>query len=177
MMNNEDFGKFYLKYYKISFETAYRMVKDRALAEDLCQEVFARFYERMEEIDTSNERKLISYVKTVTVNHTKDYFRKAHVKREISASEKTSCGNRKISGNSVEAAILSMEENEYMKLILQRLRDTNRMNYEILIKVKYLDVPPGEVAKEFGITRNNVNNRILRTKRWIEAELSRMYGR
>lgn len=175
MMNNEDFGKFYVKYYKISFEAAYRMVKNRGLAEDLCQEVFARFYEHMEEIDTENERKLESFVRTVTINHTKDYFKKAHVKREIAVPEKTPCGRGKVPENSVEAAILSMEENEYMKLILQRLRDINPMNYEILIKVKYLDIPPSEVAKEFGITRNNVNNRILRTKRWMEAELSRMY--
>ena len=44
-----------------------------------------------------------------------------------------------------------MEEKEYAKLVLQEdFRVANPMNYEILIKVKYLDISPDEVAKEYG---------------------------
>ncbi len=176
MISNEDFGIFYAKYYRISFRIAYAMVKDYSAAEDICQEVFSKLYENPEKIDLSNERKLYGFVKTVTVNQTRDYYRKAHVKREFAASDEMARTNVEDRKNSVENLILCMEENEYMKLILEKLRRKNAMNYEILWKVKYLDIPPDVVAKEFGITRNSVNNRILRTKRWIEAELSRLYG-
>lgn len=174
-MTNEDFAIFYEKYYRISFRIAYRIVKDHSAAEDICREVFSKLYEHPDEIDTSNERKLYGFVKTVTLNHAKDFYKKAYVKREFSASAEMACEDMEDKRSNVEATILHMEENEYMKLLLERLRCENRMNYEILIKVKYLDIPPSVVAKEFGITRNNVNNRILRIKRWIEAELSRLY--
>ena len=73
----------------------------------------------------------------------------------------------------VEAQMLRMEKNQYQKMVLEKLRAINLTNYEILIKVKYLDIPPDEVAREYGITRNNVNNRIRRTKQWLMEEMSR----
>ena len=75
----------------------------------------------------------------------------------------------------VEAQLLRMEESQYQKMILEKLRVVNKVNYDILIKVKYLDIPPDDVAREYGITRNNVNNRIRRTKQWIADEMSRVY--
>ena len=39
----------------------------------------------------------------------------------------------------------------------------------------YRDISPDEVAREYGLTRNGVNNRIFRTKQWIEREMSRIY--
>ena len=93
MISNEDFGIFYAKYYRISFRIAYAMVKDYSAAEDICQEVFSKLYENPEKIDLSNERKLYGFVKTVTVNQTRDYYRKAHVKREFAASDEMACTN------------------------------------------------------------------------------------
>ena len=68
-----------------------------------------------------------------------------------------------------------MEESEYQKLVLQRLRDKNPVNYDILIKTKVLGMSPDSVAEEYGLTRNSVNNRILRTKEWMNKELEKLY--
>jgi RNA polymerase sigma-70 factor (ECF subfamily) len=38
-----------------------------------------------------------------------------------------------------------------------------------------MDIPPEIVAQEYGITTNNVNNRILRTKHWLNKELQKIY--
>ena len=48
------------------------------------------------------------------------------------------------------------------------------MNYDILIKVAYFEIPPEVVAEEYEITRNNVNNRILRTRKWMRKELNKL---
>ena len=82
-----------------------------------------------------------------------------------------------MTGIILEARMLRMEEKKYRKLVLARLRDKNPMNYDILMKVKYYGIPPDSVAAEYGITRNNVNNRIRRTRIWIAEELSRLYGK
>ena len=63
-----------------------------------------------------------------------------------------------------------------MNMALEKLRRKNQMNYEIFVKVKYMDIPPEMVAEEYEITKNNVNNRILRTRLWLKKELSKMYG-
>lgn len=175
MIKNEDFKDFYAKYYKFSIRIAYRIVKDYGVAEDIGQDVFYNLYKLGSKLELDNERKLRSLVETATVNKAKDYLKKAYKKREVADLDNAVCTNTVDKRYNVEAAMLRMEKEKYMRLVLQRLREENEMNYEILVKVKLMDIPPEDVAKEYGITRNNVNNRIHRTRLWIEAELSKLY--
>ena len=50
----------------------------------------------------------------------------------------------------------------------------NPQNYDILMKTKFYRIPASEVAEEYGITTNNVNNRNLRSKAWIIEELEKL---
>ena len=63
----------------------------------------------------------------------------------------------------------------YQKLVLSRLRVENELSYEIIMKVKYLGFSPDEVAEEYGMTRNAVNNRVMRAKNWLINELRKSY--
>ena len=73
-----------------------------------------------------------------------------------------------------EAQLLRMEEETYQRLVLRKLRMRNPQNYDILIKTKMHRIPAAEVAEEYGITTNNVNNRNLRSKAWIIEELEKL---
>ena len=73
-----------------------------------------------------------------------------------------------------EAQLLRMEEETYQRLVLRKLRMRNPQNYDILIKTKMHRIPASEVAEEYGITTNNVNNRNLRSKAWIIEELEKL---
>ena len=75
-MKNEDFNDIYRKYHRFSVKSAYRLVKDRMLAEDISQEVFYHLYEIMDTLDLGNEEKLRALIFIATVNKTKDYFKK-----------------------------------------------------------------------------------------------------
>lgn len=44
----------------------------------------------------------------------------------------------------------------------------------IFMKVQMQGIPTDEVAREFGYTRNNVNNRVLRARNWLLEELVRL---
>ena len=74
-MKNEDFNDIYRKYHRFSVKSAYRLVKDRMLAEDISQEVFYHLYEIMDTLDLGNEEKLRALIFIATVNKTKDYLR------------------------------------------------------------------------------------------------------
>ena len=52
---------------------------------------------------------------------------------------------------------------------------TEPVNYDILIQVKYLDVPVEVVAEEYGLTKSGVNNRIYKAKRWLKEEFRKVY--
>lgn len=175
MKKNEDFEDIYLKYRKFSVNVALQIVKNRTVAEDISQDVFYKLFRRGKKLDTENEAKLRSLIFTATVNCAKDYYKKAYVKREQLMDDE---GGEEKAGDdryNPEARLLRMEENEYQNLVLQKLDDKNPVNYDILIKTKFMGISPDSVAEEYGFTRNNVNNRILRTKVWIRDELSKLY--
>lgn len=175
--SNEDFQDIYIKYRKFSAGVAYKMIKDKAMAEDICQDVFYKLYTTNIEIDLSNERKLHALILKATINMTKDYLKKAYAKWESCELDDADWKEIEDRRNNPEARMLYLEEREYRNQVLECLRKENPMNYEILMKTKVLGIPPDFVAEEYGITRNNVNNRILRTKRWLDEELLRAYGK
>lgn len=176
MNNNEDFGVVYLKYRKFSVNVALKIVKNKTVAEDISQDTFYKLYRLGEKLDMTNEAKLESLVFKATVNCAKDYYKRAYVKREQPQLESEN-GEEKTGDDKYnpEARILRMEEKAYQNLVLQRLHDKDPENYDILIKTKLMGISPDDVAEEYGLTRNSVNNRVLRTKNWVKKELEKVY--
>lgn len=175
-MKNEDFKDFYKKYYRFSVETALQVVKNRHTAEDIVQDMFEKLYQIRDNLDVSQEYRIRALVKRAALNKSYDYVKSAYARREMAASDTLEAHAGADSFNNGEAVLLRMEANQYKRLVLQKLRKENRESYEIMIKVKYLEMNPDEVAKEYGISRNTLNNRIHRTKCWIEKEILKMYG-
>lgn len=74
-------------------------------------------------------------------------------------------------GFSAYVAFCITEDYELSKDISQ---EVNPMNYDILVKTKFQELSAAEVASEYGITPNNVNNRNLRSKAWIIEEMEKI---
>lgn len=171
-MNNAEFEEFYEKYYEFSIRIANKVVKSRVVAEDISQETFFNLYKIKDELDSSNERGLQGLVAKATVNKARDYLRKNSTKQEIIQMERV--GEEKCL-ESAETHLLGVEKQKYLRIILENLRKKNKMNYEIYIAVKILDIPPERIALKYKISKNNVNNRIYRTKQWLLEEYARIY--
>lgn len=172
-MKNEDFNDIYQKYRRFSVNNAKKIVKDRMLAEDISQDVFYHLYEMRDVLDMSCERKLKALIFTATVNKAKDYIKKPRRKRECFFEESMYSGLADENQNP-EVIMLRKEALEDKRRVLNKLRRENPVNYEMLIKVIYFGYPPDIVAEEYGITRNNVNNRVLRTRKWLRKELEKL---
>lgn len=176
MMKNEDFQNVYSEYRGFSVRVASKFVKDENLAEDISHEVFYHLYMVKDSIDITNVAKLRSLIFTATVNKVRDYFRRSVVKNESCTLDDDNGVEPADSRYDPERMVLRMEEKEYRKLVLQKLHRERPVDYDILIKVKYLGMSPDSVAAEYGVSRNNVNNHIWRTKIWLENEMAKIYG-
>ena len=62
-----------------------------------------------------------------------------------------------------------------MNMILEKFRAEQPMNYEILTQVKFAGISVETVAKEFGLTKSGVNNRIYKAKRWLKEQYRKIY--
>lgn len=178
MKKNEDFEDIYLKYRKFSVNVALKIVRNKTVAEDISQDTFYELYRLGEDLDTSNDAMLKSLIFTATLNNAKDYAKRAYVQREQQQEENERENGEEEIGDekyNPEARILRMEETEYKNLVLQKLRDKNPENYDILVKTKVMGASADSVAEEYGPTRNSVNNRNLRTKEWLRKEFAKLY--
>lgn len=172
-MKNEDFNDIYRKYLGFSVNNVKKIVKDRMLAEDISQEVFYHLYMIKDSLDISCERKLKALIFYATLNKSRDYLKKPWKKRESLFDE--NMHTNFADGNlNPEAVMIRKEEMEYKRQVINKLRKENPQNFDIITKVKCFGYPPDIVAEEYGITRNNVNNRILRTRKWLNKELKKL---
>ena len=173
-MKCENFKDIYRKYRGFSTSVAEKVLKDDVIAEDISQEVFSHLYEIRATLDFSNEKMIKSLIFTATVNKCKDYFKKSWKKREIYQLDEERYRTDPDNRANPESILIRREEMKYWKLALEKLRCEHPMNYDILIKTKYFEIPPEFVAEEYGITRHNVNNRVLRTKKWMRKEVEKL---
>lgn len=151
---------------------AYNIVKEEATAEDICHDVFLRLYQRRDQIDPTNERKLNALIFYATVNKSRDYYKKAYVKHEYFAGAKS---REPISNSSnPEQIVLRKEEVRYRKKALANLRERNRQNYNLLIDSELNGIRPKDMAQKNGLKRTNVNNRISKTRKWLKQELKKI---
>ncbi|MDO4339373.1 MAG: sigma-70 family RNA polymerase sigma factor [Eubacteriales bacterium] len=175
MNRNETFRTLYLKYKRVSARVAYRILKDKNLAEDIAQEVFCSIYEMGDRLDIENDKKLHSLIVTLSMNEARDYLKKSYVRHEISTvDEEIAAITLENNSYDLEDMLMNIEARESVRLAFQRLRKINPTNYDILVKVALFGASSGEMAREYGISKNNVNNRVFRSKNWIEEELARM---
>lgn len=174
MDKNEDFKEIYEEFQGFSVEVAFQIVKDNAMAEDISQDTFFKLYKKRTKLKLSDKKLMRSLIFSSTCNMAKDYLRKAYVKRETNFEEGQE--NRiEAEFYNTEDVILFMEKKEYLIEVLKKLRKKNQKNYSIYVKVKYQDIPPAEVAEEYGMTTHSVTNRIHRIKRWIDKEMAKFY--
>lgn len=173
-MKNEDFNDIYQKYHRFSVNTARKIVKDKMLAEDISQEVFYHLYEIGDSLDITCERKMKALVFTATVNKAKDCIRKPWKKREKHIIAEDMYEDLFDANLNPEKIMIREEDLKYRQYVLNKLRHENPVNYDILVKLKYFGFPPDLVAKEYGITKNNMNNRVLRTRKWLKKELDKI---
>ena len=172
-MNSEEFNTFYRRYYKVSVKIANGIVQSRFTAEDVTQEVFMYFYGIRERLDVSCEARLHALVVWKTTNKGRVYLRKSYVKREVMFDNDVAELQYRTT-ESAEAALLGLEKQKYLSMAFEGLRRKNLINYMILMRVVMEGVSTEEVAREFGYTRNNVNNRVLRARKWLLAEILRL---
>lgn len=146
----ENFDDFYDHYQGFSAYVAFCITEDYELSKDISQEVFLALFKVKEKLDYSRPDKLKALVMKATSNKCMDYYRKASSRQE--------------------SYTIDDEENAYEPVD----EKSNPMNYDILVKTKFQELSAAEVASEYGITANNVNNRNLRSKAWIIEEMEKI---
>ena len=165
-MKIENFEGFFRKYEKFSVKIAYRALRNKENAEDVCQDVFIHFYKILE-----------SLIYTATMNKCRDFIKKSRRKRESYMAEEEMPEQWDEESDPARIVLHREERKEEIRIsrhLMAKLYEVNPVSHDIFVKTKLLEIPPDIVAAEYGLTRNSVNNRNMRTKAWLNKEYEKM---
>ena len=126
-------------------------------------------------VDFSDEKKLENLIVRISyhsIRSSQKGLRKYEYANSDAILEMTDMRVRK--GNRVDEIVLNLEAAGYLQSIFEKLREKNRTNYEIYVSVTLYDIPTRLVARHYHITENNVNNRVMRTRRWLAREYKKI---
>ena len=169
-MRNELYEIIYLKYRNLSRSIACETIQDLDLAEDIAQEVFKKFYEKMDTLDLTDEEHLRAWIINASYRKAIDFARKAYRHHEFGIHE-DGREEHLLIGESLEKILERREEIKEKVKILAEFRKEKPLEYELLMKSSTGEEEQEILAREKGITVNNLRVKVHRARTQLQNEL------
>jgi len=154
------------------YDLAYRMLGEKAAAEDATQEVFLRVWRGAESLDP--ERQPDPWVLRITQNVCRDVWRSKHYRvtaRSQSAEEADALGALPSPGPDPERAVTDAERNRAVQRAILDLPEALR---EVVLLHDYRDLSHLEIAEILGASHAAVRKRYSRALAKLSESLGRM---
>ncbi|NMH68256.1 sigma-70 family RNA polymerase sigma factor [Bacillus sp. RO3] len=148
------------------YYVVYSYVKDHSLAEDLTQEIFIKFYRKMDTFRQDSTLK--TWIISVAVNHCKDYLRRWDT-RMISISSKI---NDMVKGKmgAPEQAVMEKERNSEL---IQAVLSLPVKYREIIFLYYFEEMKLSEIGACMDLNTNTVKTRLARGKALLGSAIKR----
>jgi RNA polymerase sigma-70 factor (ECF subfamily) len=156
----EAFGELVTRYQMSVFNVCYRLLRERAEAEDMAQETFIRVGERLQTFD--EERLFGPWVRRVAanvcLNHLETQKRTAELDEERDADE----------SQRPEAQVEIRERSEQIRGALASLP----VRYRVVIELRhYQELSYDEIAAELNIPLSDVKSHLFRARKILAEKL------
>lgn len=158
--DNEAYGELVTRHQTSVFNVCYRILHERAEAEDMVQETFIRAYRRLESFDL--ERPFGPWIRRVAANvclnqlETHKVTSELHDERDANENERP------------EAIYVVKERNEQIRLALVSLP----ANYRAVIELRhYQEMSYDEIAIELKIPLSDVKSNLFRARKLLAEKL------
>jgi len=158
------FDQIYHQYSHKLYSFVYRILKDEADSEDIVQEVFIKIWELREKLD--DYKTLNSFIFTIAYNNSISFIRK-----KIS--------NSKYRDHLRNASVIQFpdnafneiefnELNQYVEKLIENLPERQKHVY---LSHRELGLTYPEIAKEMGISKNTVENHMVKALKYLRQNL------
>jgi RNA polymerase sigma-70 factor, ECF subfamily len=145
-------------------QLAYSYVNNKAIAEDLTQDIFVKCYKNLHTY--SGKSKLRTWLWRIAINHCKDFHRSWYTKNVVIAGEEmASNGTKK---ELVEQAVIQKEEDDELIAAIMNLPIKYR---EVIYLFYYEELPLKEIALVTDTGLNTVKTRLRRAKELLKEGL------
>ena len=145
------------------FSMACHFLRDRALAEELAQEVFLNLHQNLRAIKSPEH--LVFWLRKVTSHRCIDQSRRQKVRPQVSLEDVP------------EPAVDASENDLFLSEMLRRVVDTLPEKARLVVILRYQeDLDPGEIAGVLDMPLNTVKSHLRRSLSSLRDKLSRTLG-
>lgn len=145
-------------------QLAFSYVNNKAIAEDLTQDIFVKCYKNLHTY--SGKAKLRTWLWHIAINHCKDFHRSWYQNNVVIAGEELPIkGTKK---ELVEQTVIQMEDDDELIYAIMTLPIKYR---EVIYLFYYEELPIREIAALTDTGVNTVKTRLRRAKELLKAEL------
>jgi RNA polymerase sigma-70 factor, ECF subfamily len=140
---------------------AYSYVGNREIAEDLTQEVFVKFFQRLDQYQRKSSLK--TWLWRIAINHCKDYLKSWHHNNIVICEEQA---KQTISREKeVENQVIQKYEDEQLVKTVMSLPDTYR---EVIYLFYFEELSIKEISSLTNVNQNTIKTRLKRAKEMLK---------
>ena len=182
-MTEEKFREIFHQYYRLVMKAAYCVLYDADLSQDICQETFLTF---LEKVDTVDKTRYAEWLSVCARRKAIDFCKKAYQVHEVTAgdraekvgaekmADKNDKGGKSTRFYNDEMAEM-MVHKEFTGKIPNSLRTKNTDWYEITVRTYVMGENDEEIACALGITIGNVRTKRHRMMEWLKQRYQSEY--
>ena len=153
----------FYQFYPFLCNTVFRILKDKALAEDLAQDTFFKFWEKRESIDVQTSLK--AYLRRMAVNEALYYLRKNKKFQKASDVEPGDIGG---TTDTVEDTLLHQELEDKIGAAIKTLPPRCQ---EVFKLSRFEDLSYKEIAAKLDISIKTVENQMGKALKILRAAM------
>ena len=165
--------------YEMCKNEVYRVCRylttDDDLAQEIAQQAFVNFYERMDTLDMTYAK---AYIIRSARNLMYNYYRDTKKEMKGDDEEEEAQASEPIMGSVEDQYFEEMRKNMVGKFtaeLLTDLKENHTTWYEVIYMIFYLDMKHEEVADKLGLTKEVLYSRLHRAKIWIRKNYEKEY--
>jgi len=156
----EAFGELVTRYQTSVFNVCYRILHERAEAEDMAQESFIRVHERLDTFDA--ERPFGPWIRRVAANVCLNHLSSQKITAELDEERDADASQRP------EAAQEDRERSEQIRSVLASLP----AHYRVVIELRhYQEMSYEEIAAELKVPLSDVKSHLFRARKLLAEKL------
>lgn len=173
-IKEEKFDEIYRTFQNDVYKISLYFTKDEHTAQDISQKVFYQFYLHFDNVNPNTVRAyLIRSARNLSYNWLRD------TKRIVGGELLDTIPEEHVPQYSTEDEYIKEEQIQetkvFVQAILERLREENESWYQIINLIYCLEKPHDEVARELGMSRDVLYNKLYRAKKWIRKHFETEY--
>jgi len=168
LKDKSSFDEIYNLYYSEIHRYVFKFVKYDDYADDLCQEVFIKVWEKRDNLYQIQSVK--AYLYTIAKNHVFDFLRHASVERNV--REKILQSSQELHSQVDD----TFQSEEYYHHLREVLDSMSLRNQEVFKLCREMDYTYDEAAAVLGISRNAIKKHMVKAMKLLKNSVEKNFG-